>query len=1783
MKNSTLALSIASIFPLLGFAESTLSTESGGPYIVFESPEANCVIRNDYPITLGVVDITSGETYGYYFTGSGSYIFEVGSGFASFNVVSGNQPVIVDNLIQLNSSTVANLNADLHMTATSKILGSGDLLKRGSGAIVLSGPNSFEGMTQIEEGTIRAKSYNTLSRFSPVTLSDAPGVLLDLDGFDNTIPGLSGGGENGGNVHLGHGTLTCDNEHATTFHGVISGQGCLKKNGKGTLRLTGCNRHEGGTIINNGAIEGDTRSLRGAISNDSTLFLAQDFDGVFEGIVDGFGSLSKLGLSTVTFTQSQNYKGKTSIEEGVLKAGGLNVFSPFSPHVLARSGEIALDLNGFDNEIGSLSGFGNVHLGSGRLTCGRDKTTTTYRGVISGSGGVTKEGRGALILTGVNCYTGVTQINKGALQAGSANTFSPFSKVVLLDSQKSLLNLNHFNNTIASLSGDGIVFLGSATLRCGSDNTTTQFDGSILGLGSVVKEGSGSFILAGRNDYRGPTIIQNGTLRAGAINAFPFFSHFVVDATLDINGFDNAIGSLSGSGVVHLDSASLETGLNNTTTIFNGTITGLGNLIKMGTGTFTLEGANTYEGFTFVENGVLSAGRANIFHSSSPMILQEGAFLHLHSFNNAIGSLHGAGRVLLGSADLTCGENNFPSAFRGSLSGSGRLIKVGRGTLTLRGFNDYSGGTVIHSGILRGTTVSLQGMIENHGVVEFNQSQDGVYAGNIEGPGSFIKSSTGTVRLSGTNLYSGDTLVLTGVLQAGSTHAFSPHSHMTVNGNLDLNHFDNTIGSLSGSGSVLLTNAQLTCGGTDATTHFSGNVSGLGSLVKEGEGTLSLSGTNSYLGTTKIHAGTLQAGASNAFSPYSAVILRSGSTLDLNCFNNAIGGLSGEGRILLGSGFLTCHINESAIFEGNIEGVGGLIKEGGGTLTFTGSHQYAGGITVLSGVLEGSADSLPNDIINHATVVFNQSANETYAGNITGAGELIKLGVGKLVLSGSNRYVGGTTILSGVLEGMSDSLQGNIINHTELYFNQLHEGSYFGEITGPGSFVKFGNGTLTLHKRSDYTGGTTISEGTLRMGNANILSPASDMVVATGTWDLNGQNQTIQNFSGNGVTNLGSAALTVNIGSPSEYEGMIVGSGSFIKKGSETILFSGTGTKLYEGGTTISEGTLQMGAPFVMPAHGAVVVSSGIFDLNHHDQAIGNFSGNGVTELGSASLFIEQTQNLVYSGIITGDSSSAIHKFGIGELRITGENPDFFGTLTVDLGRHILNGNLSNAHIVIGSGGIFNGNAFVGGVTNSGKISPGNSIGSMSVGSLSLNPSSLLQLEFNDTLQNDQIHVNPGSALLDGAIAVIFYPGVYVDGMSYPFIDTPNGSVMGSFSEVTSNAPELIFSIDYRSQEVALTVLKARGDMFFQLPLEGRALSVASNLIGINNQGNLVTDPDLYAAILQFQGEGAQSVSHALVQMDPSPYTTIEAGFALISPFLAEMFGGKRHKGSCPGCCVCEENKWKLWVNPFFDQINQRSIDGQDFYTANVGGFAIGLERCINEDWSMGIGGAFDHASIHADEGRGESTSNNIYGSLYADRHGEWTHLSMTLLGGYDQISAQRHIHLLSTDSIAKGGYNAGELIGQVSGAFLFGGGEAELNFYTTVTTDTFFQPSFKETNAGGLCLKIDSQISSFLVSELGVLFKSRKTTLTSCWGPDLWGAFVNETILTNGKIKSRFVNQDKPFYTTGIHHGQNLLELGISFSYLMNKGFGFTVTYSPQFGAHILSNRADCRLNWNF
>jgi len=392
-----------------------------------------------------------------------------------------------------------------------------------------------------------------------------------------------------------------------------------------------------------------------------------------------------------------------------------------------------------------------------------------------------------------------------------------------------------------------------------------------------------------------------------------------------------------------------------------------GALIKVGKGTLTLTGTNTYSGGTDINGGILAVNSdANL--GAAPLGLGTGPL----SFDGGTLEALGAGGGIISSKGITlnAGGGTFladagtTSTLSGAISGVGSLTKDGLGTLALTvaltGTSTYGGDTIVKGGTL---TIQSGGTVSDANAFIGDAGSTGTVT--VTGPGStwinkgalFVGGNSGGPRGvgllqisdGGTVNAAATTIWNTGTLAIGGS--FTLNSPLTNNGGTIRTVADATFPN----------NATLGTGGAIFDSNgfnsaLSGAYTGSGGITKINAGTMTLTGPNTYSGGTTISAGTLQAGSTTAFSPNSAFTVN--SVLDLNGNSNTVGSLAGNVTVTNNGqtpATLTAGGNDSStVFSGTLtDGSSslGLTKIGAGMMILTGGNTYTGGTTINDGTL----------------------------------------------------------------------------------------------------------------------------------------------------------------------------------------------------------------------------------------------------------------------------------------------------------------------------------------------------------------------------------------------------------------------------------------------------------------------------------------------------------------------------------------------------------------------------------------------------------------------------------------------------------------------------------------------------------------------------------------------------------------------------------------------------------------------------------------------------------------
>ena len=554
--------------------------------------------------------------------------------------------------LTLNANTLT-VNQAANATYSGIASGTGGITKQGANTLTLSGANTYTGITTVTAGTLALGASNVLANASSAVVN---GGTLALAANSDTMAGVQ---LLSGSITSTTGVLTSTSNYdlqSGTVSAILAGAVGVNKSTAGAVTLSGANTYTGATavnagtltlgannvlanastvVVNGGTLSVNTRTdtvagvqlLSGSITGTTGVLsstTAYDLQsGSVSAILAGAVGLNKTTPGTVTLAGANTYTGTTAVNGGTLQLGAANRIADTSAVTVASGA--TFDLNSFAETVGSIAGAGNITLGTVTLTAGGDGTSTTFSGTISGTGGLTKTGAGALTLSGTNAYTGTTTISAGTLRATGGSAIADTSAVTMANIAGATLDVNA-SETIGTLSGGGTtggnITLNASTLAVKQAANGT-YTGIVSGTGGIDKQGTGVLTLSGANTYTGATAVNAGTLRLGAANRIADTSAVTVasGAIFDLNSLAETVGSIAGGGSITLGTATLTAGGDGTSTTFSGAISGTGGLTKAGAGTLTLSGTNTYTGATTISAGTLRASGGSAIADTSAVTL----------------------------------------------------------------------------------------------------------------------------------------------------------------------------------------------------------------------------------------------------------------------------------------------------------------------------------------------------------------------------------------------------------------------------------------------------------------------------------------------------------------------------------------------------------------------------------------------------------------------------------------------------------------------------------------------------------------------------------------------------------------------------------------------------------------------------------------------------------------------------------------------------------------------------------------------------------------------------------------------------------------------------------------------------------------------------------------------------------------------------------------------------------------------------------------------------------
>lgn len=1162
-------------------------------------------------------------------TASGVSVGTVSAGSITFGAGQTNPVVLSGGGITLAATSTITVNNAADTIGSNLSGPTTSLTKAGTGALTLSGTNSYTGNTVVTGGTLNltgSLSGNTTS--SALSLgSAATNTVANVSG-NMTLFNITGAAVASSNAVYNQtaGTVNVTPTASTMFLTTV-GYNHLNLTG-GTLKVNaGTSLLASGTGVGVAYVGGTGLfDLSSATTNGGVVFGGSGSLTVGPG-----GTMTRAGASgAFYFNVATNSFSVTNIAGGSLDLG--------SNFVRMGNGSGVTGLNG------------NINLAGGTLTLGTviaNIATSTGNLYANYAGGTFKAT--ANLTNPVTTGNGITAISTLFGAINNTGTSQDFTGGLTIDT-------------------NGFAVSYANPLRAASGNGVTQSAMTITG-------GSG-YIGAPLVRFTGGTLATNGSpasgyaiVSGGAVTDIVITSpgSYTVAPTVTLTGGGGTGASVS---IGSLSANAADTGLT-----------------KIGSGTLTLTGANTYAGPTTISAGTLSAGTIVVSGGSSHLgnatsavtLGSTGAQGTLSYTGNSatftrgfiIGGA-GGGRLDVTSSSQTMsvstgtvtGSGLFTVGGAGSasissnLSHSGGLTKTDAGTLTLSGTNTYNGATSVNAGTL---SLASTGSISGSGV---STSGTGILSQNatssIGGTGTtFTQGSSGSSTLAGTNAFTGATLVSDGTLALSATGSINNSSGITVNGSAaKLLQTSSTAitptvtltqGTLTGNGSLSTVNVGSGTGGILSNNDgLAGASLTIGALAFDGAAVVNTfsSSASAPIVTTSLSS---NAAGTVTINP-SAATWTNGTTYDLISYGGSIGG-AGFGQFVLGtvSGLsgrqsatfgnsgtaITLAIaGDAPYWSGNGDGKWNISSTNNWKLLSNNSNTtfVTTDIALFNDNATGASPiSVDIDAANVDTfsVTFDNSTKD-YVLSSSGAfgisaGSLTKNGTGSLTISSVNTYNGattlnaGSTVMSGSgtlgsgsaltlgggglnLGGTSQTVgslsisapaaSGDTISNGSLTATSYAAGNTTGNaiisanllVNASAGFTKTGAGTVTLTGANTYTGATTVNGGAFAIGGSGTLASSSAMVLGGGQLNLGATTQvvgavSITAASGSGDTILngvldGTSFAASNPSGTAVISANLQGSGTFSKSGAGAVTLSGTNT--YTGNTTVTGGTLNL-------------------------------------------------------------------------------------------------------------------------------------------------------------------------------------------------------------------------------------------------------------------------------------------------------------------------------------------------------------------------------------------------------------------------------------------------------------------------------------------------------------------------------------------------------------------------------------------------------------------------------
>ncbi|NGX30963.1 MAG: Extracellular serine protease [Chlamydiae bacterium] len=751
-----------------------------------------------------------------------------------------------------------------------------------------------------------------------------------------------------------------------------------------------------------------------------------------------------------------------------------------------------------------------------------------------------------------------------------------------------------------------------------------------------------------------------------------------------------------------------------------------------------------------------------------------------------------------------------------------------------------------------------------------------------------------------------------------------------------------------------------------------------------------------------------------------------------------------------------------------------------------------------------------------------------------------------------------------------------------------------GGITLDATTIGPNTATFTLNGSNTYTGTTEVNSGTLIL-NGDLLASTPVSVGGSGTFTFGNVNGTFSSFP---VTNGNQVNLTTDTGNTSIYGGNISSTGAVTKTGAGIFVLSGNNT--YSSLTTISAGTIQTGTTTALSSSSAFTVN-GILDVDH-TSTIGSLGGSGSVDIApSATLTVGgNNSSTTFSGEVSG--AGTLIKQGNGTLTLSGTNT-LSGPTTIDGGILAIDGSLSSSPIMLNNGGrllgdgilgnltvdggVLNGNGTFSGINViSGTVRPGESIGTITImGNYAQGAGAIYEVEIEGA-SSDKI-IATGTATIDGnAVLTVLEPtGSFIEGTTYNIL-TASGGINQLWGVI--NFPNG-FSFD-------LQLLS--GNTIAQLTLLDTILFVGQAIDPGNPTAtkdylqclNILPNSDLGGVIVAADTLSDRDLNKALNQLHPGLFGAFEFANldnnALITSILAQQM--TQLPCSERGCFSnsSSQKKNNLWISPFGNFTDVDRCQQLRGFDTKSGGGAIGYDRCLPNNFLLGVSTGYIYTHLDWDSSAGDTNIQKVFGAIYGGYSIKHLILDASVIGGGNFYDVTRKIKFATINRKAKNNHTGYFVTPHLGAAINFYPRKAILGIFGAFDYFYLHQPSYKESGAGSLNLKVDQKTSQMLRTEFGgKLAGDIALNDNSCIRPFIAVSWVRKMFLSDDKYRSLFKDfssDDCCLKVQACGKNKNFVspEAGVFYSF---RQMVFSLAYQGEFGNHYHVHQATAKFQYPF